>query len=186
MSTINTTNLKNPSSATNNIVLNADGTVTILGNTRGVTLGTAKNSNTGTSVDFTGIPNWVKTITVILSGVSTNGSATPRLQIGASSGLTTTGYVASGSVIAGSVSTTNSSSGFVINSASASHALSGSIQLLNISGNIWVASGTLSTVDGTVATFVVAGTVTLSAVLDRLSLVTTDTFDAGSINILYE
>lgn len=149
-------------------------------------LGTVKNSNTGSSVDFTSIPSWAKRVSMIFNGVSTNGSATPRLQLGTSSGLTTTGYVSTGSVIAGSVSTANSSSGFVINSASGGHTLSGTVQLVNISGNTWIASGALGTVDGTVATFVVAGTVALSAVLDRLSLITTDTFDAGTINILYE
>jgi hypothetical protein len=29
---------------------------------------------TGTSVDFTGIPSWVKRVTVMFSGVSTNGT----------------------------------------------------------------------------------------------------------------
>lgn len=183
MSTINTTNLKNPSSASNNIVLNADGSISTQ---RDMTLTTVKASTSGTSVDFTGIPSWVKRITVLFSAVSTNGSATPRLQLGTSAGLTTTGYVSSGSVIATSVSTTNSTSGFVINSASAAHILNGSLVITNITGNTWVASGTLNTVDGTVATFVTSGSIALSAVLDRLSFVSADTFDGGSINVLYE
>ena len=39
------------------------------------TLMTAQNTTSGTSIDFTGIPSWVKRITVMFQGVSTTGSS---------------------------------------------------------------------------------------------------------------
>ena len=58
-----------------------------------LTLATAVNSTSGTSIDFTGIPNWVDKITIMLSNVSTNGTSQPMFQIGDSGGIETTGYV---------------------------------------------------------------------------------------------
>jgi hypothetical protein len=55
-------------------------------------LETAQASTSGTSVDFTGIPSWVKKITVMFTGVSTNGSSAVIVQIGAGS-FTTSGYL---------------------------------------------------------------------------------------------
>ena len=54
-------------------------------------------------------------------------------------------------------------------------------------GNSWVQSHTYYNADGRVG--MGAGNITLSGALDRIVLTTvggTDTFDAGSINILYE
>ena len=57
MSTLNTTNLKHPSSGSNNIVLNTDGTTTIAAPSNIIKSGTAVASTSGTSIDFTGIPS---------------------------------------------------------------------------------------------------------------------------------
>jgi hypothetical protein len=57
----------------------------------------------------------------------------------------------------------------------------------NLSGNTWVQNGN-SLATG-IAVQPVCGSKTLSATLDRIRLTTvngTDTFDAGSVNILYE
>ena len=54
---------------------------------------TAQNSTSGTAILFTGIPSWAKRVTVMLSGISTNGTSIPQIQLGTSSGPTTTGYV---------------------------------------------------------------------------------------------
>jgi hypothetical protein len=51
--------------------------------------------------------------------------------------------------------------------------------------NTWVATTTTNRSDGLIQQYI--GSVSLSGVLDRISLVaTTSTFDAGSVNILYE
>ena len=51
----------------------------------GLQTGTAVASTSGTSNDFTSIPSWVKRITVMFNGVSTNGTSPVQLQIGAGS-----------------------------------------------------------------------------------------------------
>jgi hypothetical protein len=104
MSTLSTTNLKNPSSGSNNIVLATDGSATIatLSSTTitgttitGTTIqgtiksGTAVASTSGTSIDFTSIPSWVKRVTVMFNGVSTNGTSNLQIQIGISTGVET-------------------------------------------------------------------------------------------------
>ena len=198
MSTINTTNLKNPSSGSNNVVLNADGSATIatLSGTTitgtsvrgGITSGTAVASTSGTSIDFTGIPSWVKRVTVMFSGVSTNGTSPCLVQIGAGS-VTSTGYVSMGGRQAGaSTAETTSTAGYVINNVLATYVLSGQLNLLLLSSNTWVSSHQFA-VTGAVATLSGGGTVTLSGTLDRVRITTvngTDTFDAGTVNILYE
>jgi hypothetical protein len=57
-----------------------------------ITSGTAVSAS-GTSVDFTGIPSTAKRITVMFSGVSTNGTSIIQVQLGDSGGVETTGYV---------------------------------------------------------------------------------------------
>jgi hypothetical protein len=152
--------------------------------------GTAVASTSGTSIDFTGIPSWVKRVTVMFSGVSTNGTSNPLIQLGASSGVTTSGYVGTGSECGSSTAAASFTTGFGIRSALAANTVQGVVHLfcLNVSSNIWVASG-VTAQPSSAFTHQIAGTVTLSGTLDRVRITTvngTDTFDAGSINIMYE
>lgn len=156
-----------------------------------LTLGTAVNTTSGTAIDFTSIPSWVKRITVMFNGVSTNGTSSLQVQLGAGS-ITTTGYLARCTSVSTAVGNSTSGStfntGFALLSNTAAGSTIGNISLMNVSGNIWVASGTLQQ-EGASTTLSVAGNITLSGALDRIRLTTvngTDTFDAGSINILYE
>ena len=58
-----------------------------------LTSGTAVASTSGTSIDFTGLPSWVKRITVIFNGVSLSGSSNLLIQLGTgSTTYTTSGY----------------------------------------------------------------------------------------------
>ena len=169
------------------------GTNGVLDNSGAFIAGTAVASTSGTSIDFTGIPSWVKRITVMFDGVSTNSSATPYLiQIGDSGGIETTGYLgASATTTASAVGTTNYTDGFALrNDNSASTTVHGimTICLLNASTNTWVASGVF-TQSNTAITLPLAYSKSLSGTLDRVRITTsggTDTFDAGTINILYE
>jgi hypothetical protein len=156
-------------------------------------LDTAKASTSGTSVDFTGIPSWAKRVTVMFSGVSTNGTSTPIIQIGDSGGVETSGYLGSGSsVFTGSTTAAAlQTAGFGIGGGMvATIVFHGAIQiiLLDVTANTWCASGVLGRSD-TACIFNCGGAKSLSATLDRVRITTvngTDTFDAGSINILYE
>jgi hypothetical protein len=153
----------------------------------GIQSGTAVASTSGTSIDFTSIPSWVKRITLMFSGVSTSGTSNMQIQLGDSGGVEATGYLGVAVNYAGS-GASNPTTGFAIASALAANLLSGHLILTNISGNIWVASGLLGTSNTTFAVYT-AGNKTLSDVLTQVRITTvngTDTFDAGSINILYE
>lgn len=154
----------------------------------GLIQGTVQSTTAGTLIDFTGIPSWVKRITVMFNGVSTNGTSALSMQLGAGS-VQTTGYVSNS--LAGSASTayTSSTSGFVIFSNAAASVFYGLATFVNVSGNIWVGSHSVSTTAGQNSAMSGSGGVTLSGTLDRFRLTTgngTDTFDAGTINILYE
>lgn len=167
------------------INLDGDGlTTTGLINTR-----TAQASTSGTSIDFTSIPAGVKRITVMFAGVSTNGTSNYQVQIGAGS-VITSGYVSTSSYISTGVATTAFTTGFgLVNVApSAATVFQGHIVLTLVGSNIWVASGVFGQSDSA-RTWLLGGTVTLGGTLDRVRITTvngTDTFDAGSINILYE
>ena len=151
---------------------------------------TAQNSTSGTSIDFTGIPAGVKRITVMFNGVSTNGASIPIIQLGDSGGIETTGYGGVSSELYASISTVISpTNGIGTQGGMASSiALTGHLVITLLSSNVWVGTGAFYRVGATNMTVVSAGK-TLSATLDRVRITTvngTDTFDAGSINILYE
>jgi hypothetical protein len=181
----------NPPATASNFVATmpaGTGTVSVNGVSSNIVSGTAQNSTSGTSIDFTGIPSWVKRVTVMWNGVSTSGSSSPLVQLGTSGGVVTSGYGGSSSLIASTVTTQNFTTGFGERSQDAAAVRTGSWSITNVSGNIWVCAGVLGRSDGA-ATSVTGGTVTLGGTLDRVRITTvngTDTFDAGSINILYE
>jgi hypothetical protein len=151
-----------------------------------ITSGTAVASTSGTSIDFTGIPSWVKRITLMLNGVSTNGSSFAIVQLGSTT-FTTSGYVSSGGNRAAEGYATNGLMAIYTNTSIGTYTWSGHIVLTNITGNTWVSSFAIS--NGTYVPSWGGGVGTASGVLDRIRITTvngTDTFDAGSINILYE
>ena len=183
--------LQEPSTATNGtLTLPAGtGTVAVNGLSSNIVSGTAVASTSGTSIDFTGIPSWVRRVTVLFNGMSTSGTSHYLIQIGSGS-VQTTSYAGAGSTIPGGTpDTVNSTAGFIIyNQGGATQASSGSVVLTLITANTWVASGVLGQ-DNATRTFTVGGKTALSGTLDRVRITTvngTDTFDAGSINILYE
>jgi len=159
-----------------------------------ITAGTAVASTSGTSIDFTGIPSWVKRITVMFNGVSWNNTVNPLMQLGDSGGIETTGY----SSIAGYISTTavagsgTGTTGFVfISGWTANDLFSGSLilSLLDVSTNTWTVQGVFYADTPTTDYLIsLSGVKSLSATLDRIRVTSTAavTFDAGSINILYE
>jgi hypothetical protein len=154
-----------------------------------LTLATAQASTSGTSIDFTGIPSWVKRITVMFDGVSVSGASAFLIQLGDSGGVETTGYNGGGgrfgtSAYVGATFT----AGFGFNNTTAATLYSGMVIIANMTGDTWSAQGTLGG-SGVEVNGITAGSKTLSATLDRIRLTTvngTDTFDAGSVNIMYE
>jgi hypothetical protein len=151
----------------------------------GIQRGTAVTAS-GTQVNFTDIPSWVKRITVMFNGVSTNGGSAYLIQLGDSGGIETTGY--SSTAQTSNVATTSTAGLLTMYSTQAAGLNNGIIVLANVSGNIWVTSGITGYAAGP-GTSSFAGNKTLSDTLTQIRITTvngTDTFDAGSINILYE
>jgi hypothetical protein len=145
----------------------------------------------GTSVDFTGIPSWAKRITIMLSDVSTSGTSPMIIQLGDSGGIENTGYagitkrLTSTSIVTAAAITNGS---YVIPVTTAATVTQGTSMLTNVNSNIWSINSAFGSVTTDDTTYTV-GNKTLSATLDRVRITTvngTDTFDAGSINILYE
>jgi hypothetical protein len=150
-----------------------------------ITSDTTKPSTSGTTVDFTGIPSWVKRVTVMFSGVSTGGSSALIVQLGTSSSFVITGYISGSETGTGSGSITSGLACGRAGVVTASSTYYGFLEIVTLGSNVWVSSG--NTWDASVC-YTNAGGVTLGGTLTqvRVTTVSADTFDAGSINILYE
>lgn len=159
---------------------------TIQGGT--ITSATAVSAS-GTSIDFTGIPSWVKRITVTLKEVSTNAGGNYQFQLGTSGGIQTTGYVCFGSYNGASNAGYTSTAGFILFNDTATDVYTGQLilTLQDAATGTWVATGAFGM--SRWYTMFTNGAKTLSGTLDRVRITTaagTPAFDAGTINIMYE
>jgi hypothetical protein len=164
------------------------GTLVANGVNSAIVSGTAVASTSGTSIDFTSIPSWVKRITILFQGVSTNGTSRVQVQLGSGS-FTTSGYDAFISNIDGSSTSIGSmTTGFGWRPTAAAASFTyGNGSLCLVTGNTW--NMAMSTAQTSGFGSYCNGGLTLGGTLDRIRITTvngTDTFDAGSINILYE
>jgi hypothetical protein len=128
----------------------------------------------------------------MFQGVSTNGTSVLIVQLGDSGGIETSGYLAKGGFTqdAGASGVTAFTTGFGISAQNnAGSIYHGHVVLTSFgSGNTWVASGVLGRSDAVVL-LSLGGSKSLSDTLTQVRITTvngTDTFDAGTINILYE
>jgi hypothetical protein len=152
-----------------------------------ITSGTAQASTSGTSIDFTSIPSWVKRITVVFNEVSTNGNSVIQVQLGTGGVPTTSGYLSTKTEIQASTTVSSITSGHSVVGGSAANVASGLIVFALVSGNIFIGSSSVK--QSTTFMSIGNSSVTLAGTLNFVRITTvngTDTFDAGSINILYE
>jgi hypothetical protein len=183
----NGSNVATKVAVTGDVTISNAGVVSLA---RPLTLATSQATTSGTSIDFTGIPSWAKRITVMLNGVSTNGTSNTQIQVGAGS-FVTSGYIGAAAVLVNgnTVGATTNSTGLKTDGYGAAvDTRYGTYFLTNISGNTWMFMGNGNTL-GNDNVAVVAGQISLAGSLDRVRLTTvngTDTFDAGSVNIMYE
>jgi hypothetical protein len=148
---------------------------------------TAQSTATGTAFDFTGIPSWVKRISVLFDQVSLDGTDEILVQIGDSGGIENTGYISgAGIIVGGAVSQLADSAGFNIMPNNAGRFVSGIMTIAKLTGNVWVASHACG--DDVPIALVGGGSKELSGTLDRVRITRsgTDNFDNGQVNILYE
>ena len=123
----------------------------------------------------------------MFNGVSTNGTSGILVQVGDGS-VVSSGYVST--VVgtdASALGTSSTTAGFFVVTQTAADIRSGIFQLVTLGSNQWVSSHTMKV--NTTQTSFGAGNVALSGTLDRIRITTaggTNTFDAGTINIMYE
>ena len=124
----------------------------------------------------------------MFNGVSTNGTSNLLVQIGAGS-VTTSGYL--GFCFLNSSYRSAFTSGFMVTALLAADSLlSSQIVITLLGSNTWIESAGIT--DYSTAILGVSnssGKLALGGTLDRVRITTvngTDTFDAGSINLLYE
>ena len=152
------------------------------------TLETAKTSTSGTTVDFTALPAWVKRVTVQFQNVSLSLNESYLVQLGTgSTTYTTSGYTSTSILGTSGGNTLNTSTaGFIMGASLATGFASGHMVITNITGNSWVSSSVLKR--GTDGVQMSSGDVSLGAVLTAVRITSngTSTFDSGTINLLLE
>jgi hypothetical protein len=156
-----------------------------------ITANTAVATTSGTVVNFSGIPSWAKRITVILNGISTNGTSQNLVQIGSGGTIQTTGYLSYWGYVTGSgQDAVSSTAGFGFWNGGATDIKYGTMTIVNISDTTWVYSLSGGFFNGSSNFWMSGGgRVTLSGALNVLRLTIangTDVFDLGSVNIFYE
>jgi hypothetical protein len=124
----------------------------------------------------------------MFSGVSTSGTSNLQIQIGSGS-VTTSGYSSYAQIFNGATLTNTGTvtSGYVIWTVAAADSKTGAYSLVLLTGNTWVCTGNAS--QSSSQSSQTSGSLALGGTLDRVRVTTangTDTFDAGTINILYE
>ncbi len=153
------------------------------------TRGTAVASTAGVAVDFVGIPAGVSRVTVLLSGVSSAGSSPFQIQLGTSAGVVTAGYAGGGDAFSASPGLTLRTNGLALmnqNAATAVHHVRAVLEL--VSGTTWLCTSAGMRSDTTIQEYGVCS-ITLPGTLDRVRLTSwtgVDTFDAGTVNIIFE
>jgi hypothetical protein len=126
---------------------------------------------------------------VMLQGVSTTGTSDGLVQLGSGS-PTTTGYVGLVTVFNGTaIGASAFSTGFRLDLTTLiTDVRNACLVFTLLNANTWVCSGLTSQPSNTRSSNL-CGYITLGGTLDRVRITTvggTDTFDAGTINILYE
>lgn len=166
----------------------SDAAASAVANRMQYSLTASQTTGSGTAVDFTGIPSWAKRITVMLAGVSTNGTSALTVQIGAGS-VDTAGYAGGAGYTGTSSAAGVMTNGFATETVSGPGVVRhGHCVLTHAGGGVWVFSSVQGRSD-TAFMHLAGGSKTLVGTLDRIRLTATngtDNFDGGSATLLIE
>lgn len=147
------------------------------------------STTSGTNISFTGFPSTVKRISITFRDVSISVNGWIWIQIGSSGIPLTTGYKSIETGIDGGTVPSNSTltSAIYQLTKTATGTASGAINLYNLTGNVWIASGSMYR-SGEGVQSISTGTVTLSNKLDiiQISAVGGGSFNGGQINVMYD
>lgn len=156
----------------------------------GITTNATQNTNTGTTVNFTGVPTTANRVTLMLNGVSTNGTSVPMIQ-GRASGAALFGtYGGRGGYATAGIDANTSQGLCISDNWGASDQVYGKVVFERTapSSNTWLMTGTFSIVGQNKITTANAVLVAGSA-LDGVTLTTQGaggTFDGGVASISWE
>jgi len=171
----------------------------LLNGTNGVTFPSGHVSNgiaaiglsattSGTFIDFTLPVTGVRRVSLLLGGVSTNGTNNVIVQIGPSGGVETSGYVGGG--FDGAAAFACAASGFSDGTASAAIIREAiyTMELLDPATNAWMCQ-LVCGLSNAAGMRLLGARKALAGALAKIRLTTvggTDTFDAGNANLYYE
>ena len=148
-----------------------------------------------TAVDFNGangIPSWAKRVTVLFDQLGTTSTGVPIIKLGAASGIDSSGYnsILTSTSAAASATKLSNTTGFeIVATGLSTNRIIGKYVLTNFEGDVWIIAGSMMPGMSVVGQQFIVGRKTLAGTLTRLQVTTTgmtDTFNAGSINIMYE
>jgi hypothetical protein len=152
----------------------------------GFTSGTAVTGS-GSVIDFTSLPSTAKHIIIGIKEVLTSDNGKLGVQLGTSSGITTSGYKGGGAYVY-SIGTDAQlhTNGFFTYSGSSSHVWNGIIEISNLNANVWVATSGLFLSDGA-RWDSGGGSISLASTLDRVRITTHTggSISSGTVNIKY-
>jgi len=143
------------------------------------------------SSSFLSLPAGIKKMTLDFSGLSTNGTVVPVIQLGTAAGLQTSSYTGKAISMSStpSIVISTNSTGFLLAGGSwaAAVTVTGTIDFTRLGpgGNTWIARGQIVRTDVDQVQFV-SGAITLVGALDRIAIVTSDAFDNGNAGLFYE
>ena len=147
----------------------------------------------GANVDFTGIPATARRVTVMFSGLSSNGTNIPLIQLGDAGGIETSGYTGTAGAIINAAATqvASFSTGMSLSpSWIAAAALHGSVtfNLMDATTNLWAINGLAGRSDVSTVVHFFGGSKALSQTLTQVRLTTNsaDTFDGGTATVSWE
>ena len=144
----------------------------------------------GSTIDFTGIPDWVKRIVVLTSNLGTSSTGIHYVQLGDSGGIETTGY--NGSILAAIDNANCNTAKFTTRHefTSTSNAAGGTTARVNIekvTGNLWVISSNADVNSATYHNCHAVTAKTLSGTLTQFRLgLSAGTYASGTIGGYYE
>jgi len=156
----------------------------------GITLSAEQATTSGSAYTFSSIPAGTKIITIMLVGVSFDGSSDYIVTIGNSGGLQTSGYTSSAGDVAGAGGTGSTTAFRLTEGTASSSVYHGNVVLtLEDSANFTWTSTSHLTRSNAAGTHLAAGSKSLSGELTQLSFTTaggSDSGDAGSVSIQYQ
>jgi hypothetical protein len=158
-------------------------------------LETKINASLTTEINFNGangIPSWAKRVTVIFNELGTTSTGVPMIRLGSASGIESSGYssILSNTTAAAIATKLSSTTGFeIVATGLSTNRIVGQYVLNNFEGSTWIITGSMQPGLTVVGQQFITGRKTIASTLTRLQVTTTggtDTFNAGSINIMYE